>query len=241
MGDAFFATYFFIAAMQSRGVDLLMEQHGSRRRVTDFRRGQKLSQRDHLIVWEKPKIRPPWMSKADYHSAPDSLTVRELKVGGKILVTTMRCPKAASKGELKSLYQKRWGIELDIRHIKDTMGMNILSCKTPDMVVKEIWVYLLAYNLLRFLMVKASILAGTRPRQISFKHVLQIWLASLYQVDLLSEGQLCCLLHMMAQQRVGKRPGRIEPRAVKRRPKAFPLLTQPREQARENVRKNGPS
>lgn len=239
MGDAFFATYFFIAAMQAKGVDILMEQNGPRRRSTDFRRGKKLGQRDHLMVMEKPKIKPPWMSEDYYQAAPAFLTVRELKAGRKILITTMLCSKATSKGALKSLYKKRWGVELDIRHIKETMGMNVLSCKTPDMILKEIWVYLLAYNLLRLLMTQAALVAGALPRKLSFKHCLQLWLAGLTNLDMLEEEQLCKLLVLMAQQRVGNRPGRIEPRAVKRRPKAFPLLTKPREQARENVRKYG--
>ena len=117
--------------------------------------------------------------------------------------------------------------------------MNILSCKTPDMVLKEIWVYFLAYNLLRLMMAQAALLAGTTPRQISFKHCLQLWLAGMYKVDILDEEQFYALLLLMSQQRVGNRPGRIEPRAVKRRPKAFPLLTKPRDQARGVVIKYG--
>jgi len=134
LGDAFFSTYFFIATMQAKGVDILLEQNGARQRMTDFRRGKKLGQRDHLIVISKPKIKPDWMCDEDYHAAPDSITIREFKVSGKVLITTMTCPKLVRKGELKSLYKKRWSVELDIRHLKETMGMNILSCKTPDMV-----------------------------------------------------------------------------------------------------------
>jgi hypothetical protein len=107
MGDAFFATYFFIAQMQAKGVDILMEQNGSRRRTTDFRLGRKLGQRDHLRVISKPKMCPYWMDEAQYQAAPDTITVRELKAGGKILVTTMTCPKAHPKGQLKTLYQSR--------------------------------------------------------------------------------------------------------------------------------------
>lgn len=239
LGDAFFSTYFFIATMQAKGVDILLEQNGARQRMTDFRRGKKLGQRDHLIVISKPKIKPDWMCDEDYHAAPDSITIREFKVSGKVLITTMTCPKLVRKGELKSLYKKRWSVELDIRHLKETMGMNILSCKTPDMVLKEIWVYLLAYNLLRLMMAQAALLAGTTPRQISFKHCLQLWLAGMYKVDILDEEQFYALLLLMSQQRVGNRPGRIEPRAVKRRPKAFPLLTKPRDQARGVVIKYG--
>lgn len=239
MGDAYFATYFFIAAMQAGGVDILMEQNGSRRRTTDFRLGRKLGQRDHLRVISKPKMCPYWMDKAQYQAAPDTITVRELKAGGKILVTTMTCPKAHPKGQLKILYQSRWNVELDIRHIKDTMGMNILSCKTPEMARKEIWVYLLAYNLIRLMMAQSALMADIRPRCISFKHCLQLWLAWMQHASIRGDDQYQILFLLMAQQRVGNRPGRIEPRAVKRRPKAFPLLTKPRHQARENVRAYG--
>jgi len=179
------------------------------------------------------------LGDADYQAAPGSTIIRECKVSGKVLITTMICPKTVRKDELKSLYKKRWSVELDIRHIKDTMGMNVLSCKTSEMALKEIWVYLLAYNLLRLMMTQAALVAGITPRQMSFKHCLQLWLASLYKLDILDDEKLYAFLLLMSQQRVGNRPGRIEPRAVKRRPKAFPLLTKPREMARENVRRYG--
>lgn len=239
MGDAFFATYFFIATMQAKGVDILMEQQGARKRVTDFRRGQKLGPKDHLITWEKPKCKPAWMSDEHYQAAPASIRVRELKVGGKTLVTTLRCPKAAHRGELKSLYKSRWHVELDLRHIKETLGMNILSCKTPEMVVKEIWVYFLAYNLIRLVMAQAAWVAGSLPREISFKHSLQLWLLWGQQSRGLTEDRLYSLCLLMAQQKVGNRPGRIEPRAVKRRPKAYSLLMKPRQEARQSVREHG--
>lgn len=239
MGDAFFATYFFMAEMQAKGVDILMEQNGARKRVTDFRRGQKLGQRDHLIVIEKPKTKPYWMSEEHYQTAPDTLTIRELKAGGKVLVTTLIEPKSAHKNDLKNLYKSRWSVELDIRDIKDTMGMNILSCKTPAMAVKEIWVCLLAYNLIRLIMAQAALLTGITPRDISFKHSLQLWLLWMQQTVVLDDQQLHALCLLIAQQRVGNRPGRIEPRAVKRRPKAYPLLVKPRHEAREKVREYG--
>ncbi len=111
LGDAYFASYFFIAEMQAKGVDLLMEQMGGRKRVTDFRRGHRLGERDHLIVLEKPKQRPQWMSETQYQSAPDSVAVRELKAGGKILVTTLMCPVTYPKDALKRLYWQRWSVE----------------------------------------------------------------------------------------------------------------------------------
>lgn len=179
------------------------------------------------------------MSEEAYQTAPASITVREFKAGGKIMVSTLTCPKAAPKTELKALYKQRWAVELDIRHIKETMGMNILSCKTPYTALKEIWVYLLAYNLIHLLMAQSAYIADIMPRVLSFKHCLQLWFLWSLQADTSSEKGLYALYVLMAQQRVGNRPGIIEPRAVKRRPKAFPLLTIPRPQARENVRKNG--
>lgn len=239
LADAFFATYFFIAAMQAKGTDVLMEQHGSRQRTTDFRRGRRQGVRDHIIVIDKPKRRPEWMSEADYVAAPATLTVREFKAGDKVMVTTLLSPKTAQKTELKTLYRSRWHVELDIRHIKETMGLGVLSCKTPEMAEKEIWVYLLAYNLIRLMMAQSALLADITPRSISFKHCLQLWLTSIPWIDTTDDDQLGMLLFLMAQQRVGNRPGRIEPRAVKRRPKPFPLLKKPRSAARDEVRRFG--
>lgn len=179
------------------------------------------------------------MTEEQYNTAPANITIRELKAGGKILVTTMNCPKNYPKDELKSLYKQRWHVELDIRHIKDTMGMNILSCKTPEMVIKEIWITLLAYNLIRLLMAQSALLVDIFPRKISFKHCLQLWRVYLQNVLMLDDEQLYSLFLLMAQQQVGNRPGRIEPRAVKRRPKAFSLLTKCRQQAREQVSQYG--
>jgi hypothetical protein len=239
LGDAFYPTYFSLVRMLEKGVDILMEQQGARQRVTDFRRGGNLGARDHLITWDKPKTKPKWLSEEAYHNAPERLIVREFKAGSKVMVTTLKCPKEHSKAALKALYKQRWNVELDIRNIKDTMGMNILSCKTPGMVEKEIWVYLLAYNLVRLLMMQGAIIADIRPREISFKHSLQLWLIWSLQADTSDEKLLLAICELMAQQRVGNRPGRIEPRAVKRRPKPFPLLTMPRIQAKEIVRKYG--
>ncbi len=238
LGDAFYATYFLLCALHAKGVDGVFEQYGSRRRSTDFRQGQRLGVRDHLIEIDKPKVKPAWMSQAEYDQAPDTLKVRELRTGGKILVTTLLCPKDTSKAALKALYRDRWHIELDIRNIKTTLGMETLSCRTPEMAQKELWVYLLAYNLIRLLMAQAALLADIIPRQLSFKHTLQLWVAW-QKSDNYDISKLAGLFILIAQQQVGKQPGRIEPRAIKRRPKPFPLLTKPRHVAREGIRKNG--
>jgi len=238
LGDAYYATYFLLCELQERAVDAVFEQQGARRRSTDFRRGKRLGERDHLIELAKPKIKPTWMSQTYYDLAPDSITVREVATGGKILVTTLVCPKQTPKTELKNLYQSRWNVELDLRNIKTTLGMEILSCKTPEMVLKEVWVYLLAYNLIRLLMAQAAFLADILPRQISFKHTLQLWI-SCNQYGMLDDNQLSGLFKLIAQQQVGGRPHRIEPRVIKRRPKPFHLMVKPRQEAREEIQKNG--
>jgi len=240
LGDALFGTYFLLASLQAKGIDAVFEQMGARKRVTDFRKGKRLGSQDHLVKLSKPKKKPHWMDQEDYENAPDTLMIRELKINNKVLITTLLSPKKASKLELKSLYKKRWQIEVDFRNIKTTMGMERLSCKSPEMNEKEIWVYFLAYNLIRLLMAQAALLADILPRQLSFKHTLQLWLVWSQQSHVIDEDQSKKVFFMLiAQRRIGNRTGRIEPRAVKRRPKSFPLLMKPRKEAREDVRKNG--
>ena len=241
VGDAFFATYFLLCVLRERGVDAVFEQHGSRQRVTDFRKGLRLGARDHLIVWDKP-VKPDWMTQSTYDAAPATLTVRELRAGGMTLVTTMLDAKRTSKAQIKQLYQARWHVELDLRNIKTTLGMEQLSCRTPAMANKEIWVYLLAYNLIRIIMAQAASIMQILPRQISFKHSVQLWIAwTAHAGSLDNEHTRYRFCVLIAQQRVGERPGRIEPRALKRRPKPYPLLTKPRPEARAHVQKYGHS
>lgn len=240
MGDAFYGTYFLLASLLERGVDAVFEQHGARKRVTDFRQGQRLGPKDHLIQLSKPTRKPDWMTVEDYEHAPEYLTIRELKVGGKILITTLLSCQAFPRHDLKALYKKRWHVEVDLRNIKTTLGMETLSCKNPEMAEKEMWVYFLAYNLIRLLMAQSALLADILPRQLSFKHTVQLWSSWCQQTQAIdiqaNEGELFTLI---AQKIVGNRPGRLEPRAVKRRPKAFPLLMEKREQARDKIRING--
>jgi len=240
LGDAFYCTYFLLAELRSRGIDGVFEQNGSRKRTTDFRRGQKLGKHDHLITYTKPRLQPPWMSDGAYAAAPDSLTVRELKVDGKVLVTTFCCSREVPKSAVRDLYKSRWNVELDIRNIKTTLGMETLSCKTPEMAIKELWIYMLAYNLIRLLMAQSAFLADCLPRTLSFKHTVQLWVSFTSQRrQPHDDEQIAILMLLIAERRVGKRPGRIEPRAVKRRPKPFPLLTKPRQIAKAQIGRYG--
>ena len=131
LGDAFYATYFLLAALIGGGVDGVFEQHGARKRSTDFSKGEQLGARDHIITLTKPSKRPDWMSPYEYDQAPDTLAIREFQAGGKVMVTTFLCPKQTPKSVLKSLYRQRWHVELDLRNIKTTLGMEALSCKSP--------------------------------------------------------------------------------------------------------------
>ena len=239
LGDAFYATYFLFCSLREKGIDAVFEQHGSRRLTVDFRKGKRFGPKDHIIEITKPKKQPFWMSDAEYAQAPNTVQVRECRAGGKILVTTLLCNKQTSKDELKKLYRERWHVELDFRNIKTTLGMEMVSCKTPEMVQKEIWVYLLAYNLIRMLMVQSALLSDIRPRQISFKHTVQLWIAWQHNDCDFDQQSFDGLLFLIAQNRVGNRQGRIEPRAVKRRPKPIALLVVTRDEARQNILKSG--
>ena len=240
LGDAFYATYFLLWELIHGGVDGLFEQHGSRKRSTDFRQGEILGVRDHLIVLSKPKKKPDWMSQYEYDQVADTLKVREFEAGGKIMVTTFLCPKETPKKVLKALYRHRWNVELDLRNIKTTLGMEHLRCRTPEMARKELWIYLLAYNLIRLLMAQAALLADQIPRQLSFKHTVQIWMAWQQRGGPTHDAlSINALLVLIAEPRVGLRPGRTEPRAVKRRPKPFPLLTKHRHIAQEEILLHG--
>jgi len=240
LGDAFYGTYFLLAELQFRKVDALFEQYGARKRSTNFSLGKKLGNRDHLITLIKPKICPDWMTAEQYASAPETLVIRELEVDGKTLITTLSCPHSTPKEALKSLYKSRWQVELDLRNIKTTLGMDTLSCKTPQMGEKEMWVYLLAYNLIRLVMAQSALMADVLPRALSFKHTLQLWVGwRTAPITSDNQASVSGILILVAEQTIGNRPGRIEPRCIKRRPKPYHLLTKPRAEAREEIKKYG--
>lgn len=171
LADSYYCSYFLIAALMAMGVDFVFEQHGAR--DTDFRTGEKLGRRDHVVKWDRP-TRPQWMRPEEYDGFPVELTVRETKVGKKVLVTSFLNPREVCKREMGSLFVQRWNVELDLRNVKDTLGMAMLSCKTPEMCEKELWVYMLAYNVIRLLMAQAAAQAQVLPRELSFKHTVQV-------------------------------------------------------------------
>jgi hypothetical protein len=236
LADALYCNYWLIATLMARGVDVLFEQNGAR--ITDFRRGQSLGTRDHIVHWPKPAARPEWMTPEQYADFPAEITVREVKVARQVLVTTMLDHRRVGKDDLSELYARRWNVELDLRNLKTTTGMDVLSCQTPEMNEKQLWVHLLAYNVIRLLMAQAASNAGIDPRELSFKHTVQLW------TEWVSRGMSAAkddglLFTLIAQGRVGNRPGRLEPRMRKRRPKPYPWLKVPRAHARRKIKQHG--
>ena len=235
LGDRFYASYLMLALLQHQDVDAVFRQHQARK--VDFRRGRRLGRGEHVVVWHKPK-RPAWMEQETYDELPGTLTLREIRIGRLVLVTTLLDSALFTREAIGALYQSRWHAELDLRCIKQVMAMDVLRCLTPDMVLKEIAVHLLAYNLIRALMCKAAQHYELLPRTLSFKACLQFLLSHRGSFGHRSFDALevRSFLVVLITHRVADRPNRKEPRAVKRRPKPYPLLTKPRAQARAELR-----
>lgn len=165
LADALLTTWCLIQAIQSRGADVVMSKHG--RRESDFAQGQILGKRDHIVEWPRPP-RLEWMSHSEYAALPKKLRMREIEVQGRVLVSTMHDPRYASIQALDQLYGMRWNIEVDFRSLKATMQMDVLRCKSKEMVDKEIAAYMLTFNLVRWAMNASAVLADVLPRALSF-------------------------------------------------------------------------
>jgi len=248
LGDRYFSGYSDIVWWQERDVDVVGRLN--KRRRCDMRRGTRLGRNDHIVVWSKPRIRPDWMDAEAFARLPRELRMREVRVriserGFRtkevVVVTTLLDHERYSAADLAQLYRVRWNAELYLRSLKSTLGMDALRCKTPEMVRKELWAHLLAYNLIRTLMAQAAVSHDTPVHEISFKGTLQTMDAFAgYLMNATSESDEDLyerLLLAIVAHRVGDRPNRIEPRAQKRRPKGYPFLSKPRDVARRLLAK----
>jgi hypothetical protein len=237
--DRYFCSWFEIALSIQHGIDVVMRLHQSR--TADFRRGRRLGTGDHLVAWPKPAKRPDWMDQATYDALPNQLVIREVRrrvpVPGYrsrevVVATTLTDAEAFPSDEIAALYAARWHAELDLRAIKSQLQMDVVRGHSPDIVRKEIWVHVLAYNLIRAVMAQTARRHERLPRTLSFKAALQAVKA--FQPNLATATpdelpRLCeALWQAIAEHTVGNRPRRIEPRARKRRPKSMKFLTQPR-------------
>lgn len=233
VADRLYCTYWILAMLKARGVDVLMCLHA--RRGHDFRCGKRLARGDHSVQWRRPKC-PHWMDEQTYAAIPEALEVREVRVDHRVLVTTLFDARMTPAIELKRLYRARWNIELDLRSLKAEMGMDILRCKSSPMIHKEVAVHLLAYTLVRAVMAQAASFARVLARALSFKASMQV-LNAYHQQLRHSAGartrvMITHVLGALATMRLPWRPDRIEPRALKRRPKPHRLLLIPRPLAR---------
>ena len=245
--DRYYGSFMLLAMLSLRGVQVCTRLHQCR--TSDFRRGHRLGQEDHLITWTRP-AKPAWMSQPQYEQIPETLTLRELRfevsVPGRrtetiTVITTLTDPEAYSAEDIATLYGLRWNVELDIRDIKQTLGLDHVRCKTPHMVRRELWVTLLAYNLIRKVIATSAAVHGKQPRRLSFTLTCQTVLASWI---LLSTGSCrdphqlwTAALENIAAHEVPLRPGRIEPRVLKRRRDRYPLMHGPRDELREALGK----
>ena len=245
--DRYYCSFMMLALLSQRGLHVCARLH--QRRHSDFRRGRRLGPCDHLITWTRPQ-KPVWMSQEQYNRIPETLTLREVKfhvtVPGRrtrtiTIVTTLTDPKAYSRQDLAELYGFRWNVELDIRHIKQALHLDHVRCKTPEMVRRELWVTLLAYNLIRKVIATSAIIHGKQPRHLGFTLACQSILASwmLFSTGSCrdSRAMYTMLLTHIAANEVANRPGRIEPRVLKRRRHRYPLMQRPRPQLRAELQK----
>ena len=239
LADRAFGSYVDLALVQQYSADGVFRKHQSRK--SDFRRGKKLGIGDHIVMWSKPERRPRSMSQEEFAQLPHQLRVREVHLlirqnGFRpheiIIVTTLVDSQVYTKAKLAQLYQWRWQVEVDLRHVKTTLGMEMLRGKTPDMVRKEIYVHLLAYNLLRTLMWQAGKKSGVCPMRISLQGTRQHlghFCGELYKAGAKKCFQLySTLLSVVTDKLLPKRPYRYEPRLKKQRPKPYGWMQQPR-------------
>lgn len=247
LADRGFSSYTLLALLLLRGVFGLFRLHHAR--PADLRRGKRLGKNDRLLVWRKPWPwqRPPYLPKAIWKRIPRELTVRVVRFTLAVpgfraqsvtLVTTLLDPQTYPAEELARLYAKRWRIELWFRDIKTAMGMEVLRCKSPKMVHKELEMFFIAYNLIRALMMQAGAIHEVPAERLSFKgsvdSVRQFSVAIAQAGSKKKQRRLISyLLEIIARDQVPDRPGRREPRAVKRRPKPYQLLNRPRHLMKE--------
>jgi hypothetical protein len=251
VGDRGFCSFAHLAILVQGGIHAVFRMH--QRQIVDFtpnrphalpgaKKAAKglprsrwlrgLGVLDQVVEWFKPEDRPEWMTAQEYEALPETLTVRELRyqVGRPgfrtrtvTLVTTLLDAEVYPLEALAKLYGARWRVELNLRHLKTTMKMDVLKCKTVEGVLKELTVYAIVYNLVRVVMVEAARRQGVEVERVSFVDALR-WLAQAKPGEELPE--------LVVNP---ERPGRYEPRVRKRRPKQYPLMTQPRSVLRKGL------
>ena len=252
LGDRGFGSYAHVALLAARALHGVFRAHQNR--IVDFTPGRPEAGRgwpwanpgrlphsrwvlahgpaDQVVVWPKPEARPAWMSEADFAALPAEVTVRELRyrvevpgyrAGEVTLVTTLLEASAYPASALADLYLRRWQVEVNFRHLKITMKMDVLRCKTVEGVLKELAMFALAYNLVRSVMAEAARQRGVEPERVGLADAVR-WLSG-------AEGGTDPGVLLVNPAR----PGRVEPRVVKRRPKQYLRMTKPRAELRKEL------
>ncbi len=245
--DRYYCSYMMLAMLINHGTHACARLHQCR--TSDFRQGRRRGPDDHLVTWYRPS-RPNWMSSEQYEMIPEKLELRELRFditesGRRVetitVITTLTDPQEYSKEDIAELFGFRWNVELDILQIKQTLHLDHVRCKSPEMVCRELWVTLLAYNLIRKLIATSAAVHGKQPRRLGFtlacQTVLASWMLVSTQSCADSTTMWTTLLAYIAGNEVANRPGRIEPRVLKRRRHRYPLMQNSRDQLRKELDK----
>ena len=252
LADRAFCSYAALAALQGqRGVDSVMRLH--QKRPVDFRCGRALGPEDRLITWQKPDRRTESWSAAEFEALPPSLALRMIRLRvmapgfrtqSVVLVTTLLDPVAYPAEALRALYGQRWQVEGHFAQIKTSLGMDVLRCKSPELIEREVLMHQIAYNLVRCLMQRAAHAHDVPLARLSFKGTLDTlrhWsglIAAAGKTPRQQQKLIAQMLALLAADPVPERPGRSEPRARKRRGKNYQLLTRPRHQMGRLPRRN---
>lgn len=253
LADRGFCSYGAMASLAERGIDSVMRLHQAR--AADFRRGKALGPEDRLVRWEKPSQRTEAWSEEEFAALPPTLFLRmiRLQVAAKgfrtrnvVLVTTLTDAELYPGDALRELYGERWQVELHFAQIKTILAMDVLRCKSPEMIEREVAIHRIAYNLVRTLMQRSAHLHRVPLERISFKGSLDTvrhWAAVIAAASVTprkQESLIEKMLRAIARDPVPERPQRTEPRAKKRRPRNYQLLTRPRSQMGNLPRRNRP-
>jgi hypothetical protein len=255
LADRGFCGFADFWVLLQRGVDCVMRKH--QRRGAGERLVKKLGKGDCLMAWRKTGACPAWLERDAWHEMPAEMTIRQIDVTVDIpgfrtkkiiLVTTLLDSHLFAKEKFAELYRRRWHAELFFRDIKISMGMDVLKCKSPEMVAKELTMYLIAYNLVRTLIIEACEDKKAKetdpahepdPLRISFKRTadaIRQW-APLIQAarndDRKMKQMIENFLYCISRLKIPDRPNRTEPRAIKRRMKNYQLLNKPRHEFKE--------
>jgi len=226
--------------LKERGVDTLFRRHARRKLLTPSEALKKLGKGDLLIRSLRPVQRPDHMTLDQWHAMPESILLRQITFTVEhpgfrpetiTVTTTLTDEKAYPVEKIKTMYLRRWQIEVSLRDLKSTMGMEILRCKSPDMILKEIWMNLIGYNALCFLQVKAAVREGLDRFRLSFKGCLEVmrsWTERFRDPKESVRILLDNLFTNMTANLLPVRPGRVEPRVKKRRHRKVRLMTKPR-------------